>query len=168
MEAIMTFQGFDITPEMRQLVVNLKQHFDKEKKTGKSVPTRNATRRVAQGLGIGEATVKRIMATHKSGKSDVVLDTKRGKPPYRLPQYLQPVIRDFIRQKNLLGQKIRAEHIREPILQKYSVDIPMSTFLRTLNRLGFTYGVGKLHSPERAGLRRSCQKTIFKAKNRKP
>ena len=143
MEVIMVFQGKEFTPEMRQLVVNLKQHFDKEKRAWKSVPTTNATRRVAQGLGIGEATVKRIMAAHKQGKSDVVEEKERGKPPYRLPLNLQPIIREYIRQKNLKGQKIGAEQIREYLLQKHSVDIPMSTFLRSLNRLGFTYGVGK-------------------------
>lgn len=139
----MAFQGKEFSPEMRQLVVNLKQHFDDEKKAGKFVSTINATRRVAQGLGIGEATVKRIMAAHKQGKREVVIEAERGKPPYRLPLNLQPVIREFIREKNLKGQKIKAEEIREYISQKYSVEIPMSTFLRTLKRLGFTYGVSK-------------------------
>jgi transposase len=130
-EIIMAFQGKEFTPEMRQLVVNLKLHFDQEKKAGKSVSTKNATGRVAQGLGIGEATVKRVIAAHK-GKGDIVEEKERGKPPYR-----------FIRQKNLKGQKIGAEQIREYFLRKHSVDIPMSTFLRSLDRLGFTYGVGK-------------------------
>ncbi len=143
MEVIMAFQGKEFTPEMKQLVVKLKLHFDEEKKAGKSVPTRNATARVAEGLGIGEATVKRIMVAHKQGESEVVEEKERGKPPYRLPLNLQPVIREFIRQKNLKGQKIGAEQIREYLLQKHYVDIPMSTFLRSLTRLGFTYGVGK-------------------------
>jgi transposase len=142
-EVIMAFQGKEFTPEMRQLVVNLKLHFDQEKKAGKSVSTKNATGRVAQGLGIGQATVKRIIAAHKQGKGDIVEEKERGKPPYRLSLNLQPVIREFIRQKNLKGQKIGAEQIREYLLRKHSVDIPMSTFLRSLNRLGFTYGVGK-------------------------
>ncbi len=142
-EVIMAFQGKEFTPEMKQLIVNLKLHFDEEKKAGKSVSTKNATGRVAHGLGIGDATVKRIMAGHKQGKRLVVEEKERGKPPYRLALNLQPVIREFIRQKNLKGQKIDAEQIREYLLQKHSVEIPMSTFLRSLNRLGFTYGVGK-------------------------
>lgn len=55
----MSFQGKEFTVEMKQLVVDLKLHFDTEKKLGKFVSTKNATKRVAQGLGIGEATVKR-------------------------------------------------------------------------------------------------------------
>ncbi len=73
----------------------------------------------------------------------VPLKKKRGKPPYHLSLNLHPVIRGFIRQKNLKGQKIGAEQIREYLTQKHSVDIPMSTFLRSLSRLGFTYGIGK-------------------------
>jgi transposase len=142
----MTFQGKEFTPEMKQLVVNLKTQFDKEKKAGKTVSTRNSTRRVAQGLGIGEATVKRIMAAHRHGKLTEVQERERGKPPYRLSCNLQPVIREFIRQKNLKGQKIDAEQIRAYLLHKHAVDIPMSTFLKSLNRLGFTYGTGQRRS----------------------
>ncbi len=139
----MAFQGKEFTPEMKQLIVNLKLHFDEEKKSGKSVLTKNATGRVAHGLGIGDATVKRIMAAHKQMKKYVVEEKARGKPPYRLSLNLQPVIREYIRQKNLKGQKIGTEQIRDYLLKKHSVEIPMSTFLRSLNRLGFTYGVGK-------------------------
>ena len=139
----MAFQGKEFTQEMKQMIVNLKLHFDKEKKAGKFVLTKNAAGRVAHGLGIGEASVKRIMAAHKQGKKYSVEEKTRGKPPYRLSLNLQPVIREFIRQKNLKGQKIGAEQIRDYLFQKHSVEIPMSTFLRSLDRLGFTYGVGK-------------------------
>ena len=107
-EVIMAFQGKEFTPEMKQLVVNLKQHFDEEKKAGRTISTKNATGRVAKGLGVGEATVKRIMAADKQGKDIVAEEKERGKPPYRLSLNLQPIIREFIRQKNLTGQKIRA------------------------------------------------------------
>ena len=33
----MAFQGKEFTPEMKELVVNLKQHYDQERKSGKSV-----------------------------------------------------------------------------------------------------------------------------------
>jgi transposase len=143
MEVIMAFQGKEFTHEMKQLIVNLKQHFDEEKKAGRTVSTRNAAGRVAIGLGVGEATVKRIMAVDKQGKGVVFEEKERGKPPYLLSLNLQPIIREFIRQKNLNGQKIRADQILEYLSQKHSVEIPMSTFLRSLGRLGFTYGIGK-------------------------
>ena len=139
----MGFQGKEFTPKMKQLVVNLKTHFDREKKAGKTVSTKNSTRRVAEGLSIGIATVKRIMAAQNQRETDVFEEKERGKPPYRLSLNLQPVIREFIRQKNLRGQKIDAEQIREYLLRRHSADIPMSALLRSLNRTGFAYGVGK-------------------------
>lgn len=142
----MSFQGKEFTAEMKQLVVDLKLHFDTEKKLGKFVSTKNATKRVAQGLGIGEATVKRIMAAHKHGKGIEEETKERGKPPYRLSCNLQPVIREFIRDKNLKGRKIGAEQIQDYLLKKHDIEIPMSTLLRSLNRLGFTYGIGKRRS----------------------
>jgi len=143
MEAVMDFQGKEFTLEMKQMVVNLKLHFDGEKKAGKFISTKNTIKRVAHGLGIGEATVKRIMAAKNQGKKFAVEEKERGKPPCRLSLNLQPVIRDFVRRKNLKGQKISSEQIREYILQKHSVEIPASTFKRSLKRIGFTYGVGK-------------------------
>ena len=44
----MAFQGKEFTPEMRQLVVNLKAHFDEEKKSGKTVPTKNSASFISQ------------------------------------------------------------------------------------------------------------------------
>lgn len=145
-EVIMSFQGKEFTPEMIQMVVNLKLHFDSEKKAGNFVSTQNAIKRVSTGLGIGEITVKRIIADYNKGKikeSETSETKDRGKPPYRLSDNLQPIIRDYIRIKNLKGQKISAEEIRAELIKTYNLEIPMTTFLRTLSRWGFTYGKDK-------------------------
>ena len=142
----MSLQGKEFTSEMRQLIVNLKLHFDTEKKDSKFVSTQNAIKRVSTGLGIGEITVKRIIADYNKG---TVKDTEikgRGKPPYRMSDNLQPVIRGYIRKKNLKGQKIAAEEIRKKLLHTYDVEVPMPTLLRALSRWGFVYGKDKRRS----------------------
>ena len=68
-EIIIAFQGKEFTPEMKQLIVNFKLHFDAEKRADKFVLTTNATERVAYGLGIGEATVEKIMAAINIAKT---------------------------------------------------------------------------------------------------
>jgi transposase len=141
----MSFQGKAFTPEMKQLVINLKRHFDTEKRAGKYVSTKNAVQRVAQGLDIGEITVKRIMA-EKSSPLSHNNQQGRGKPQYRLSSNLQPEIRALIREKNLRGQKIRAEDIQAYLTETYDLDIPMTTLRRSLNRFGFTYGTGQRRS----------------------
>jgi hypothetical protein len=45
--------------------MNLKLHFDEERKNHKEVSTRNPTVRTAHGLDIGEIMVKSIMAEYR-------------------------------------------------------------------------------------------------------
>jgi hypothetical protein len=98
----MAFQGKDCTPAMKQLVINLKRHFDEERKNHKAVSTRNPTLRTAQGLDIGEITVKSIMAEYRQhGHTIAPQGAKpRGKPEYRAAVNLQPVIRESVRTKH--------------------------------------------------------------------
>src|SRR5215510_1439857 len=144
----MSFQGQDFTSAMKQLVVNLKLHFDEERKHSKEVSTRNPTLRTAQGLHIGESTVKRIMAEYRHhGHSLAAHAAKpRGKPQYRAAVNLQPVIREYVRTKNLAGQRVGVGKLRQYLIETHNADIPPVTLWRTLQRWGFTYGTGKRRS----------------------
>src|SRR5215510_46321 len=88
----MSFQGKDFTPAMKPLVINLKRHFDEERKNHKAVSTRHPTLRPAQGLDIGEITVKSIMAEdrHHGHPMAAQAAKPRGKPAYRAAVNLQP------------------------------------------------------------------------------
>src|SRR3954447_17780524 len=81
----MSFQGKDFTPAMKPLVMNLKLHFDEERKNHKEVSTRNPTLRTAQGLDIGEITVKSIMAEYRHHEPilEAQVARPRGQPEYR-------------------------------------------------------------------------------------
>lgn len=98
----MAFQGRELTVEMKQLVIHLKLHFDEERKNQQAVSTRNPTLRTAQALGIGEITVKSIMAEyhHHGDTLEVQAPKARGKPDCRAAVNLQPVIREYVRTKN--------------------------------------------------------------------
>ena len=63
----MTFQGKEFTQGMKQLVVNLKQCYDIERRQ-KKFKAAWAIEQTAKGLGIGEATVRRIMAEYNKNK----------------------------------------------------------------------------------------------------
>ena len=103
---LMAISGKEFTPEMVEFVVSLKQHFDLERKTGKTVSTRNPTARTAAGLGIGQATVKRIMARYNDGGKTMSASSKlRGRPSFVVSHNLQPVVREYIRSRNLQGQR---------------------------------------------------------------
>lgn len=144
----MSFQGKEFTPEMKQLVVNLRLFYGAEQKAHREVSTKNPTERTAKGLGIGEATVKRIMAEYR--KHDQIIVDKpmgaRGKSPFRAAVNLQPVIREYIRSKNLVGQRVGIVKIHDYLLQEHQANIPINTLWRTLKRWGFVYGTGKRRS----------------------
>jgi len=144
----MAFQGRELTLELKQLVMHLNRHFDEERKSQKEVSTRNPTLRTAQALGIGEITVKRIMAEYRQHGDTLEAQAPkpRGKPDCRAAVNLQPVIREYVRTKNLAGQRVGVEKLRHYLLETHGADIAPVTLWRTLQRWGFTYGTGMRRS----------------------
>lgn len=142
------FQGKEFTHGMKQLVINLKQFNDIEKHQNnlKAVWTIQQT---AKGLGIGEATVRRIMAEYNKNKKNVPEDLPkaRGRPEHIILKELRPVVRRYIRAQNLKGQHVSVELVREHLAKiKPEYKFPTTTLWRTLSRWGFTYGTGKRRS----------------------
>jgi len=144
----MSFKGKEFSFEMIQFVVNLKHYFDSEKRNGPTVSTKNSILRTAKGLGIGEATVKRIMANYNKNEQIIVPDSSkvRGKPAYRIAINLQPTIRQYIRSKNLNGQRISVDKLRSHLNESYDADIPTVTLWRALKLWGFAFGEGQRRS----------------------
>jgi hypothetical protein len=68
-----SLQGKQFSPEMIEMVVHLKSHFDEERKSQKSVSTKDPAGCTAAGLGIGVATVKRIMSRYSRSSEQVVV-----------------------------------------------------------------------------------------------
>jgi transposase len=141
----MSLQGKQFSPEMIEMVVHLKNHFDEERKSQELVSTKDPAGRTAAGLGIGVATVKRIMARYsRSGEQIVALPAKRpGRPPERLLENLQPVVRQFIRSENLKGQRVSLDLVGQFLVSEHDIDIPKMTLWRAINRWGFTHGEGR-------------------------
>ena len=144
----MSFQGKEFTSGMKQFVINLRQFNDLErsKNNFKAVW---AVEQTAKGLGIGQATVRRIMAEYNKNKQNIkdCAPKTRGKPEYSIPQNLQPVVRKYIRSQNLKGRHVSIDLVLQHLLQINSnYNFPTTTLWRALNRWGFTYGIGKRRS----------------------
>jgi len=144
----MSFQGKEFTQSMKQLVINLKQFNDIERRE-KKLNALWGIEQTAKGLGIGQATVRRIMAEYNKNEQIIQdnLPKTRGKPEYTIPQNLQSVVRQYIRSQNLKGQHVSVDLVHKH-LAKINPDykFPATTLWRTLNRWGFTYGTGKRRS----------------------
>jgi transposase len=144
----MAFQGKEFTQGMKQLVINLKQFNDIERRQN-NLKAVWAIQQTAKGLGIGEATVRRIMAEFNKNKQDIPPDLPkaRGRPEHIIPKDLQPVVRQYIRAQNLKGQHVSVELVREHLTKiKSEYKFPSTTLWRALSRWGFTYGTGKRRS----------------------
>lgn len=135
-------QGKQLTPEVVDLVVQLKQVYDQERRAGSRVSTKNPTQRTAKGLGLGVATVKNIMARHARGEPfhEAI---RPGRPPGAIFVALQAEVRDFIRVQNLAGRRVSIEQVRTYLADEFKVDVPKTTLWRALKRWGFTYGQGR-------------------------
>ena len=125
----MSFQGKEFSPAMKKMVVNLKLFFDAERKEDRVVSTKNPTKRVAKGLGIGEVSIKRIMAEYHQHGHEVIGKPwrPRGKPEYTASINLQPVIRQYIRSKNLVGQRVGIETLRDFLIREHEAKISITT-----------------------------------------
>ena len=138
----MSQQGRQVAPENVDFIIHLKQHFDRERKAGKVVSTKDSAKRTAEGLGLGVATAKRIMA--RNARGEPVRQAQRpGRPPSGLSIGMQPPVRAFIHTENLSGKRVSIERVRAYLIENYEVDIPKMTLWRALRRWGFTYGQGR-------------------------
>jgi len=142
----MSFKGKAFTPGMKQLVVNLVQPYEEKKpedseKAGKPTSGQTPVRAASLALGIGEATVKRIMADYNKNGQDIVASPPkvRGKPEYRVAVNLQPVIRQYIRANNFKGEHVGVERLREYLIDNYQANLSATTLWRALKRWGFGF-----------------------------
>ncbi len=137
-------RGKELPVEVRETVVLLKQHFDNEKQSGPLVSTKDSFGRTAMAMGIGVATVKRIISRYK--RTGAVL-TEPREPPGRRPdktcESVQVFVRDFIRSQNLIGGRVSVEKLRCHLKNEYSIKVNKSTLWRALKRWGFTFGAGR-------------------------
>lgn len=133
-------RGRPLTPETKKLVVLVKKYFDRNK----FKPMEPSTKRTADALGIGMATVKRIMADYNHDPKLLDEPAKmRGRPVYAVSGSYQETVRAYIRSANKKGEYITLVNIRD-LLKENSTDeaFHLATLARTLNRWGFEFGKG--------------------------
>lgn len=135
-------KGKPLCPEEKKLLVSVKQYFDRNRlEFGSSEPAAEMT---ADALGVGLATVNRVMASYRKDPDSINAPAQmRGRPSYSVDTSHQEAIRAYIRKANLEGYHITLESIRS-FLQEKSPDesCHVSTLARALDRWGFEFGQG--------------------------
>lgn len=140
----MSFQGFEFTPEMRKMVVNVKQFFDNAKKTRDDLK-RPASKLAASALNVSESTVKVIMSAYrKKGDAGLVYSKseQRGRPSYAVEAGIEPLVRQFIRKANRNGEQVNIDIIRNFMRDELHCNVAHTTLWRALQRWGFEFGTG--------------------------
>jgi len=135
-----SIRGKPLTSEIKKNVVSVKQYFDRNK----FQPSEPSYKRTAEALGIGLATVKRVMADYSRDPSLLDKPTKmRGRPAHSVNTSYQEAVRTFIRTANKNGEYITLAAIRDFLAGKPGDEsFHITTLARTLNRWGFEFGQG--------------------------
>lgn len=133
-------RGRPLSPETKKAVVSVKQYFDGKK----FQPIEPSVKRTADALGIGVATVKRIMADYN--RDPRLLDEPsrlRGRPVHAVSVTHQEAVRAYIRSANRQGKYITLSDIVDFLKARSKEEMfHISTLARTLNRWGFEFGKG--------------------------
>jgi transposase len=135
-------RGRQLPYEVVDVVVKLKEHYDNERRLTATVPTRNSAGRTAAALGLGVATVKRIMSKYNRGELIHKTARRPGRPP-ELSGNIQPAARKFIRERNLRGERATLAGVRDYLHDVTGLDVPKTNLWRALCHWGFTYGEGR-------------------------
>jgi transposase len=139
-QAMVSCRGKPLTPEIKKITVSVKQYFDKNRLS----PSEPSVKRTADALGIGIATVKRIMADYN--RDPELLDKPsmlRGRPVYAVSASYQETTRSYIRTANKKGEYITLSDIKSFLEEEYPGEsFNKATLARTLSRWGFEFGQG--------------------------
>ncbi len=135
--------GSPLTPSEKRFVVSTKQYFDRNRP--KSGIKDSAAQMTADALGIGLATVNRIMAAYNKNPNNIDSPpTPRGHPKYSVSQDSKEAVRAYIRQANMDGLHVTLELVKDFLISNShsSGAFHLSTLARTLDRWGFEFGRG--------------------------
>ena len=135
-------KGRPLSPEEKKLLVSVKHYFDRNKSEFGSSET--SAQMTADALGVGLATVNRVMANyHKDPDSLNAPPQLRGRPTYSVDVSHQEAVRAYIPQTNLEGNHITLETIRSFLQEKASEEsFHLSMLASALDRWGFEFGKG--------------------------
>ena len=135
-------KGKPLSPEEKRLLISVKQYFDRNKSEFGS--SDSAAHMTADALGMGLATVNRVMAQYRKDPDSINSPPQaRGRPTYSIDASNQEVARAYIRRANLEGSHITLESIRSFLKEQFpDQSYHISTLARTLDRWGFEFGKG--------------------------
>lgn len=135
-------RGKPLSPEEKKLLVLVKDYFDHNR--SEFGCKESSVQMTADALGLGLATVNRVMANYRKDPDSLNAPAQqRGRPSYSIDGSHQEAVRTYIRQANLQGRHITLEDIKGFLSARMaSSSFHLATLARTLDRWGFEFGKG--------------------------
>ncbi len=135
-------RGKPLSPQEKKLLVSVKHYFDRNKSECGS--KESSTQMTADALGLGVATIHRVMAHYRKNPDSVNAPAQsRGRPSYSIATSHQEAVCGYIRQANLPGSHLTLEDIKRFLSERSPREsFHLATLARTLDRWGFEFGKG--------------------------
>jgi len=136
--------GKPLTPSEKRFIVSTKHYFDRNKPDLEICDS--AAQMTADALGIGLASVNRVLAEYKKDpKSINAPPLPRGRPKYSVSESHEEAVRAYIRQGNKEGCHMTLEVIKHFLTERAPEEesFHIKTLANTLDRWGFEFGRGK-------------------------
>src|SRR4030043_466973 len=110
-------QGKPLSPEVKKFIVSVKQYFDRNKTDfGQTALSSEMT---ADALGIGLATVNRVMADYSKDPGLLYkVPQPKGRPSYSINESHEAAVRNYIREANQQGRYLRKKISNRSLAEK--------------------------------------------------
>jgi transposase len=143
----MSGRGKAITIQEKELVVNVKHHFDKVKKEYSKDKefSKSAVALTAAATKLSEISVGRIMAEYNKNES-FAAPTPKGSRPYALDGDIKTICREIIRSHNINRDHLSLRGLIGTLSEKHDLAVARETLRLNLLRWGIVYGSVSRHT----------------------
>lgn len=137
-------QGNALTIPEKRMIVEVKNHFDEEKKKDKSIDE-SASVLTAATLKLSTVTVQRVIREFKKN-GDFSSPKPKGASPYAVDNSMKTVVQDLVRQHNIRRDHLSIRSLCSILKDKHETIIPRETLRAYLSRWNIVYGTVQRHS----------------------
>ena len=137
-------QGNALTIPEKKMIVEVKHHFDAEKKRDKSL-RESASALTAATLKLNIVTVQRVLREFRDN-DNFVPPKPKGASPYAVDDSIKTIVQDLVRQHNIRRDHLSIRSLCSILRDVHDANIPRETLRTYLSRWNIVYGTVKRHS----------------------
>lgn len=144
----MSHRGRALSISEKEMVVNVKHYFDKEKKLflqKKRLDVNNSALRTALATNVSEVTVWRIMAEYNN-KNTFSTPSKKGSRPYAVDENVKTICQDIIRSHNICRKHLSLRLLDGILNDEHNISVARETLRRCLYRWNIIHGFVQRHT----------------------